>query len=145
MNTYEQLKNKQQKEVDAFPLGAAFSNQQFAEMMNKWGLTVNDTDKIVSIGYGCFIRKIDREAFHEMFARHKKEIKDAIQADKTGDGFICDMFLYEMGHHEYCITCDLTDTLDALNLTAEEINANTRLVHGLQKAKQEDMKHYANY
>ena len=59
MNTYQQLKDRQQKEFDAFPFGSAFSNQQFQNMMEKWGLTVNDTDKIMSIGSGCYIRKAD--------------------------------------------------------------------------------------
>ena len=63
MNTYEQLKSKHQKEMDAFSLGAAFSNKQFKEMMQKWGLTVDDTDKICSIGAGCFIRKTDKKPF----------------------------------------------------------------------------------
>ncbi len=106
MNAYKQLKDKHQKEMDAFPLGAAFSKEQFEEMMRKWGLTVNDMDKICSLGCGCFIRKSDKEHFHEMSARFKKEMQDAIDADRTGDGFIRDMFLYELANHEYCITLD---------------------------------------
>ncbi len=46
MNTYKALTDRQSKEMNAFPLGAAFSNKQFEEMMQKWGLTVDDTDKI---------------------------------------------------------------------------------------------------
>lgn len=91
MNTYKQLKDRQQKEMDAFPLGAAFSKQQFADMMQEWGFTVDDTDKIISIGAGCFIRKSDKEAFFNMLKRHDKEMQDAIAEDKTGDGFIYDM------------------------------------------------------
>ena len=40
MNAYKQLKDKHQKEMDAFPLGVAFSDKQFEEMMQKWDLTV---------------------------------------------------------------------------------------------------------
>lgn len=101
MNTYKQLKDRQQKETDAFSLGAAFSKQQFADMMQEWGLTVDDTDKIISIGAGCFIRKSDKEAFFNMLKRHNKEMQDAIAEDKTGDGFIYDMFYYELANHEY--------------------------------------------
>ena len=140
MNAYKQLKDRQQKEFDAFPLGAAFSKKQFAEMMQKWDLTENDTDKILSIGFNCFIRKSDRERFHEMNARHKKEKQDAITADKTGDGFICAMFYYELGNHEYCITYDLEDTFDALDLTEEQVNADERLIHGLEKALKKYLK-----
>lgn len=98
MNTYKQLKDKHQKEMNAFPLGAAFSNSQFADMMQKWGLTVDDADKICSIGAGCFIRKTDKEAFFNMLKRFKDETNAAIAADTTGDGFIYDMFYYELAN-----------------------------------------------
>ena len=45
-NLYRELKNRQQKEMDTFPLGACFSKEQFADMMQNWGLTESDTDKI---------------------------------------------------------------------------------------------------
>ena len=37
-NQYQILKDRQHKEFNAFPLGAAFSQTQFTEMMAKWGL-----------------------------------------------------------------------------------------------------------
>ena len=61
--TYSQMNHRHQKEVDNFPIGAAFSKKQFEEMMQKWGLKVTDTDKILSLGAGCYIRKSDDEAF----------------------------------------------------------------------------------
>ena len=145
MNSYQQLREKQQAEVNAFPIGAAFSNQQFAEMMQKWDLTVDDTDKICSLGAGCFIRKSDKAAFLEMAERHHKEMQDAIAADETGDGFIYDMFLYELANHEYCITYDLEETLDALGLTIEQVNADKRLSHGLAKARKDYLKNCGDY
>ena len=144
MNAYQEMKDRQQKEFDAFPIGAAFSNQQFQQMMKKWGLTVNDTDKICSIGGGCYIRKTDKEALRDLINRLNKEKQDAIAADTTGDGFIFDMFVYELANHEYCITYDLEDTLDALGLTAEQINADKRLTHSLNKAIKHYLKNYEN-
>ena len=144
MNAYQVMKDRQQKEFDAFPVGAAFSNQQFQQMMEKWGLTVNDTDKICSIGSGCYIRKTDKEALRDLINRLNKEKQDAIAADLTGDGFIFDMFVYELANHEYCITYDLEDTLDALGLTAEQINADKRLIHGLNKAIKHYLKNHKN-
>ena len=144
MNTYEEMKNRQQKEFDAFPMGAAFSNKQFEEMMQKWGLTVNDTDKICSIGGGCYIRKTDIESFLALINKTAAELKNAITADRTGDGFIFDMFVYELANHEYCITYDLDDTLDALGLTIEEIKADKRLHYGLNKAIKHYLKNYEN-
>ncbi len=145
MNTYKQLKDKQQAETDAFPIGAAFGNEQFAEMMQKFGLTIDDKDKILSLGCGCFIRKSDETAFDEMFKRHKQEMQDAIASDKTGDGFIYDMFIYELANHEYCITYDLEETLNALGLSVEEINADERLLHGLNKAIEDYLKTNTDY
>lgn len=137
MNRYEELRTRQQKEFDAFPLGAAFSNKQFAEMMAKWGLTENDTDKIYSIGAGCFIRKSDSDAFHEIMDRHAKEREDALKADTTGNGYVYDMFRYELANHEYGYTYELDETLDAVGLTLDEINADKRLLRGLKKALKE--------
>ena len=144
MNAYQQMKDCQQKEFDAFPIGAAFSNKQFEEMMQKWGLTVNDTDKICSLGAGNYIRKTDKEALCALINRLNKEKQDAIAADTTGDGFIFDMFVYELANHEYCITYDLEETLDALGLTVEEIKANKRLHYGLNKAIKHYLKNYKN-
>ena len=144
-NQYQILKNKQHKEFNAFPIGAAFSEKQFDEMMAKWGLLPTDTNKILHIGGGCYIRKTDREAFHELVDRLDREKKEAIAADTTGDGIIKDMFLYELANHEYCITYDLEDTLDALALTVDEINADPRLLHGLEKALKQYLKDTETY
>ena len=144
MNAYQEMKDRQQKEFDAFPIRAAFSQQQFQQMMEKWGLTLNDTDKICSIGGGCYIRKADIDAFVALINKTAAELKNAITADLTGDGFIFDMFVYELANHEYCITYDLEDTLDALGLTAEQINADKRLTHGLNKAIKHYLKNYKN-
>lgn len=144
MNAYQEMKDRQQKEFDAFPMGAAFSQQQFQNMMEKWGLTVNDTDKICSIGGGCYIRKADIDAFVALINKTAAELKNAITADLTGDGFIFDMFVFELANHEYCITYDLEETLDALGLTPEEVNADELLKHGLNKAIKYYLKNYEN-
>ncbi len=130
MNKYTSLKSKHQAEVDAFPFGFAFNESQFNEMMTKWGLTPDDTDKIYKIGGGGYIRKTDSEAMNEMFERHEAERKAAMQDDE----YLYEMFNYELANHEYCITYDLTDTLDALGLTIEEINADPRMADALKRA-----------
>lgn len=137
MNKYAELRQKQQEEFNALPLGFAFGDKQFEEMMEKWGLNAHkqsDLDKIYSIGYGGYIQKKDAEQFHQTRARHDAEMEAAIAEDKTGDGFIYQMFLYELANHEYGYTGELEDTLDALGYTAEDINADKRLLHGLERA-----------
>ena len=56
--TYQQLVDKQQKEVNEFPLGAAYNKKQFEEMMVKWNLKPTDTDQITTIMNGIFILPI---------------------------------------------------------------------------------------
>lgn len=135
MNKYSELKNKHEKEVNAFPMFFAFSQKQFEEGMAKFGLKPDETDKIYKLGStGGFYLRSDSKKLVEMFTRHERELKEAIAADETGDGFIYDMFNYELGNHEYCITWDLEPTLDCLGLTLEEVKADARLYHGLSKA-----------
>lgn len=131
MNKYTELKAKHQAEVDAFPFGFAFNQKQFDEMMEKWGLTPDDTDKIYSIGGGGYVRKSDAEAMHKMFERHELERK---MARKHGDNYLFEMFNYELANHEYCITGELDDTLDALGLTIDEINADPKMADALKRA-----------
>lgn len=134
-NSYLVLKAKQQEEVNNFPMVFAFSNSQFEEAMTKLGLQVTDTDKIFSIGGGGYIRKTDSDALSEMFLRHSKEKQEAIDGDLTGEGYVYEMFEYELGNHEYGYTYDVEPTLDALGLTFGEVRANEKLSNALKKAR----------
>jgi len=58
----------------------------------------------------------------------------AIAEDKTGDSFICQMFLCELKNHEYGYTGDTEDALNALCYTADKVLEDSRLKHGLEKA-----------
>lgn len=131
---YKELKSKQQKEINDFPFIFAFTNKQLEEGMKKLGLNKDDTEKLYSLGSGTFIRKEDSKKMDEMFNRHKQELKATINEDATGDNFIFDMFNYELANHEYCITYDVNDTLEALNLTIDDVKNDERLKYGLSKA-----------
>ena len=134
MNKYLELHERQQAEVNAFPMFFAFNRSQFDEGMRSLGLEPGDTGKIYSIGAGGFIRKTDGDALHEMLDRHSAEMQAAVDADETGDGFIFDMFNYELANHEYGYTHDPEPTLECLGLTMEMVQADARLLHGWQKA-----------
>lgn len=139
MNNYMKLRNKHQEEINAFPMFFAFNDKQFEEGMKKFGLTINDTDKIYKLGStGGFYRKSDSQMLRDMFERHSQEIDDAIKND---DQFVYEMFLYELGNHEYCITYDLEPTLDACGLTEDEVLSDQRLLNLLKKAKSDYMAH----
>ena len=130
MSKYTDLKSKHEAEVNAFSLGFAFNDTQFNEMMTRWGLKPTDIREILSIGYGGYVRKDDAKAMHEMFARHEAERKAAMQDDE----YLYEMFNYELANHEYSYTYDLDDTLDALGLTIDEINADPRMADALKRA-----------
>lgn len=145
MNKYVEMKERHQKEVNNFPMNFAFSDEQFKRAMEELGLTENDLDKVVSIGAGGFIRKTDVKAYKEMGERQYKEFREAIEKDKVGDGFIKEMFLYELANHEYIITREIDDTLDALGLTDNDIRNNNNLRTGLLLAEKEYLEQYEKH
>ena len=137
MNRYADLKQRQQEEFDAFPMQFAFSDRQFAEAMAALGLTPADTDKVYKAPGGGIYRREDGPQLAEMMDRFDREMQEAVAEDKTGDGFIYEMFLYELGNHEYGCTGDLSETLYALDYTPDGIRADPRLSHGLERARLE--------
>lgn len=136
MNKYSELRQRQQQEFNALPLGFAFSQKQFGEMMEEWGLDPEkDLDKIYRIPGGGYVQKKDADLLHQTTERHSAEMAAVIAEDKTGDDFIYQMFLAELADHEYGYTGDSEDTLDALGYTMEQVQADARLMHGFEKAR----------
>lgn len=137
METYSELRKRQQEEINTIPMGAAFSEEQFEEMRKGWGISKKDiVEKIVSLGCGMFIKKADLPEFLKMTSRHSKELRDAVDADKTGEGFIFQMFYEEMANHEYGYTGDPDDTLDTLGITMEQILNSDTLSRGFLLASE---------
>ena len=76
-------------------------------------------------------------AFPFMFAFSNKQFIEGMAklGLEPGDtDKIYDMFYTELANHEYIITGDLEPTLEALDLSLEEINSSKALLHGLKKA-----------
>ena len=121
MNKYTALKNSHSKMVNAFPMGFAFSNKQFEEAKEKLGVKSND--ELLSTSAGGFIRKTDNDAYTELFRTLNRESEEAMNDDE----YLYQGFLYELGNHEFCITCDPASTLDCFGLTVDEVNADERL------------------
>ena len=140
--TYKELKQRQQAEVNAFPMAFAFGARQFEEGMKKLGLEPSEREKIVSIGGGGFIRKDDQEALKEMFRQHKRQRKIAAAADKTGTGYLLEMFRSELANHEYGYTRDPEPALDALGLTEQEIAGAKRLCTAYLTARRQEAAWY---
>ena len=138
MNEYRAMKKRHQQEVHAFPLGYAFGNQQFKELMSKWGLDADkkeDLAQVSSLFVGAYILKKDIPAYRDMCHRHQEEREAAIAADQTGDGYIYQMFLCELEDHEYGYTRDTEDALTILGYTIQDVLGDPRLKHGIEKAE----------
>lgn len=142
MNMYQKLRKKHQEEINGFPIHFAFGNEQFEELITKLGLSEDpESDnyfgkRLVRVGAGGMVLKEDAPKLAEMLHRHSQEMDDLVAADKTGDGFIFDMFYYELCNHEYGYLYDeaIEDTLNALGYKMEEIEADPRLKNGFDKA-----------
>lgn len=140
-NAYVALQKRHQKEVDEFPIYFAFGNEQFDELVNRLNLS-KDKDsenyfgkRLVKAFAGGLVLKEDATRLVDMLKRHKAEMNEQIAADKTGKGFIYQMFRYELNNHEYGYTGETEDTLEALGFSEEEIDADPRLSLGLELAR----------
>ena len=135
MKKNKELKKRHEQEFSALPLKFAFGPKQFDEMMKEWQLDPEqDLDKICTVGYGGYIQIKDADNFIQTQRRHNKELKDAIAEDKTGGGFIYEMFYYELCNHEYGYTRNAESTLDALGYTYNDLLKDERLMCGFEKA-----------
>ncbi|WP_436949347.1 DUF7659 family protein [Staphylococcus shinii] len=132
-NSYVEFKKRKQERIDNFDMIFAFDNKQLDEGLKKLGVNL---DEVVSIGMNGFIRKSDIEAFNEMVDSFKgeyiKNMKD--------DDFVYEMFKYEMGNHEYIITFDDEEILNACEIDEHLFIADERLKEIYLKAKN----HYLN-
>ena len=134
-NPYLEMREKQQTEINAFPLAFAFSKEQFVRGMMSLGLSPEDTDKIYRLGdTGGFYRRSDADALHEMLDRHEQEHLAAIEADKGDGGYTYHMFCEELANHEYGYTRDAEPALEALGLTSAEIEKNPKLLSAYGRA-----------
>ena len=141
MNSYIEMKQRHQAEVNAFPMKFAFTQESLERGMRELGLDPKkDMKKIVAIPGGGFIRESDKQEFLDLFARHDKERKEADAADKDGTGYLYHMFRYELANHEYAYTRDVSSTLDALGYTLEEIAEDPALSDAFLNAREDYLK-----
>ena len=96
--TYQKYKNQQQTEFNALPIFFAFNRDQFAREMEKRGLTIDDTDKIYSLGAGGYYLRSDAPIIRAYFKK-----TNPIHELMNDTEFAVSAFYYEMGNHEYHI------------------------------------------
>lgn len=133
---YNALRKGQQKIHDDFTnryCFFAFSNEQFEKGMEKLGLKATDTGKIYHMGMGGFILRERSEEYHKLINALDEEMKEHM----CNYDFAKDAFAYEMANHEYCLSYDIEEVLEALNLTAEDVNKSVILHTALMAAKRQ--------
>ena len=138
METYQELKLRHEKEVNALPLGFAFSNEQFEEMKAKLG--VKENSELYRLGNtGGFYRKVDSELIHGTFKRHAEERKDAIfSSNGIHTDYAQSMFYYEMCNHEFAINWEgKAEVLAACDITEEQLNSVPELKQAWNAAKKQ--------
>lgn len=136
MNSWEIFTEKYREKFKTIPIYYAFNDKQLQQIKEMLGIT-NDEEfenNVVSTYGGGLILKNNIPLLNTYFDEKEKELKKLIDEDKTGEGFVQDMFYTELVNHEYPYTQQLDDTLEALGLTLEEINTNAKLRHGLDLA-----------
>lgn len=150
INKYEEMKQRHLQEINDFSFFVAFNEEQLKNGLIKLGLKNTDIDKIVYVQRNTYVKKEDVKDWGDMLIRHNKELDEAIQNDKTGTGFIFDMFSSELANHEFNYTREIDDTLNALGYTKEDIKQNFPLEFGLNLAikkaiKKEKLEEEQNY
>lgn len=133
--TYAELKEKQRREMDAFPLGAAFTQRSFEDMMEGWGLTTSKEDlkKILSLGCGCYIRKSDEAKFDSLTEKHRKERLDYLSTDEG----LKNALLYEFGNQECGYTWNFEDGIKALGFSVKKFLGDKHKKSVFEETKQE--------
>lgn len=135
VESYQEMRDRHGKEIENFPQVIAFTQEDLAKRLKDLGFDPEkDFDKFCHAGCGIYIQKKDAKAFKDMFCRHKEERMTAMEADTTGEGFLCEMFLTELIDHEYSYTCDVEDALEALGLDYETVRNDPRMSNALELA-----------
>ena len=127
MSQYTELKAKQQAETNALPMKFAFSKEQLNKMIEEFGVP---TSELRHLGMGTYAKASDVKLISETFDRHANETTEAMKNEQ----FAYDAFRYELANHEYGYTGEVEDTLDALGLTYEEVQADEVLRKALERA-----------
>lgn len=129
---YKEYNEKIRTDVNNFPMIFAFSDGQLYQGMHTLG--VKNPSNLCSIGCNAFIRKQDIPDYQRMTNEHRQLLQRCLlDAD-----FCYSMFLSEMANHEYIITYDDEEVLDACQLKYEDLESNGMLKEMYERAK----KHY---
>lgn len=137
--SYREMRDRHQAEFNAFAdkhIFFAYDDKQFDEGLARFGLarTKEDMKKLVRIESGAYMLRERVPELKADYERRHAELVAACDADRTGEGFLYQMFLCELMDHEFCYTMDPEEAVECTPYTLEEIEADPRLSHALEKA-----------
>jgi len=120
MNTYTEHRKSTQEKITNLECFFAFSDAQFAEGKAKLG--VIDDSELISAGAGMIMRKSKLQDFHDLMTSNSDSLQKLLD---TPNGFR-DAISYELGSHEYCVTYETDDALNALGLNYNDLTGEQR-------------------
>lgn len=137
---YKRYKENRQNNFKKLPIYWAFGEQQFKELLQKLNLqdTPEDLKKLVNIGCGGLMLKTDLNLLKNHNETYSKE--KLLFWLTHNFKFAYGALKYEMNNHEYYYTYDITDTLESLDLTFEDIEKNAYLKLAYLRAKKDYIK-----
>lgn len=126
--TYREMRAEQQARVNDFLSEYAFF--AFSDDQFRAGVDKLQTDDLVKIPGGGFVRKDKKDDFIALMDRHAQELREALEDPETA----YQAFVAEIADHECGYTGDLTEALEALGLTTQDVKSNEMLFAALQRA-----------
>lgn len=134
---YQEFKERIQKETNKLPIYWVFGKEQIDKLTKKLNLKNDGELKEKCFGiFGGLALKKDKEMILNTLKKHNEELKENLK----NDDFLKSAFRYEMSNHEYIITYDIEDTLQALNITLEEYQKNERMQQLFKEAEEDYLK-----
>lgn len=129
--TYADWADKVHRTISHFPMGFAFSDEQFEEQKKKLGVTENN--ELIAIPGNGFIRKKDKKEFKKLFSYLDTKKEEFLKSAK----FVYEMFLYEMDNYEYGLTMNKAEVLAACELSWKQVKENPMYMQCFIRAEQD--------
>jgi hypothetical protein len=128
---YSDFKLAEREAIDALPIEFAFNDDQFHDMLKKFGLTIKEKDKLRRIPGGGFCLATDAKMIVETMLSWSKRLSEIIGTD---DEFAVDALRYELDNHEYGYTGEPDDALLELGLPRSVSELDDRMKSLFSKA-----------
>lgn len=122
--TYCDFKLAEREAIDALPIEFAFNDDQFHDMLKKFGLTTEEKDKLRRIPGGGFCLAADAQMIVETMLSWSRKLSEII---KTDDEFAVDALRYELDNHEYGCTGEPDYALLELGLPSDVNKLDDRM------------------